>query len=193
MLDHADHVALLRGGVPEREADAPPPVWADLGSGGGAFTLALVDLLGADGPGATIFSVDANSRVLARQQGTMATRFPAATVRYHTGDFTRPLGLPPLDGAVMANSLHFVRDTAKGPTLRLVRDALRPGGRLLLVEYDADRGNPWVPHPMTYGTWERVAAAAGFRNTRLLHRVPSRFLGAIYAALSFAPERDAAV
>ena len=49
-MDHTDHVTLLRGGV-----SAPGGVWADLGSGTGAFTLALSDLLGLSG---TIYSVD---------------------------------------------------------------------------------------------------------------------------------------
>ncbi len=104
---------------------------------------------------------------------------------YVEADFTRPLDLPPLDGVVMANSLHFVR--RKEPVLARVLDALRPGGRLILVEYDADRGNPWVPHPLSYATWERVAAGSGFTSTHLLGRVPSRFLGAIYSALSRRP------
>ena len=82
----------------------------------------------------------------------------------------------------MANSLHFVR--RKGPVLDLVRTALRPGGRLVLVEYDADGGNSWVPHPLSYDTWEKVAAEAGFISTRRLHRVPGRFLNGIYSALS---------
>lgn len=184
-MEHADHVALLRGGAPGREADADMPRWADLGSGGGAFTLALADVLG---PGAEIVSLDADTRALARQREAMTARFPDVAVQYRVADFTRPLDVPPLDGIVMANSLHFVRN--KGATLRHVRDALRPGGRLILVEYDADRGNPWVPHPLSYGTWERLAGEAGFVGTRLLHRVPSRFLGAIYAALSFAPGGD---
>ena len=184
-MEHADHVALLRGGVPEREADASAPVWADLGSGGGAFTLALAELLG---PGATIHSVDADRRALARQRDEMTARFPDTNTQYRVADFTRPLDLPPLNGIVMANSLHFVR--MKGPVLRLVRTTLQPGGRLILVEYDADRGNPWVPHPMTYGTWERVAAGAGFVGTRPLYRRPSRFMDAIYSALSFARRDD---
>ena len=40
-MTHEDHVSLLRGGVP-----GPGGVWADLGSGAGAFTLALADLIG---------------------------------------------------------------------------------------------------------------------------------------------------
>lgn len=171
-MDHADHVALLREGV-------APGLWADLGSGWGAFTLALADLLG---PGAHIHSVDRDGGALRRQRDAMEAGFPSTQVNYLKADFTRPLPLPRLDGIVMANSLHFVRQ--KEPVLGLVGDLLRPGGRLLLVEYDADRGNHWVPYPLSYGTWSELAAACGFRATRRLHRVPSRFFGGIYSALS---------
>jgi ubiquinone/menaquinone biosynthesis C-methylase UbiE len=175
-VEHADHVALIREGV-------VPGVWADLGSGAGAFTLALADLLG---PGARIVSVDRDGGALRRQRQAMTARFPAAAVGYVQADFTRGLDLPsPLTGIVMANSLHFVR--RKEPVLEVVRRALEPGGRLVLVEYDADRGNPWVPHPLSYATWERVAATAGFADTRLLARRPSGYLGALYSALSLRP------
>jgi SAM-dependent methyltransferase len=179
-MDHSDHVDLIRGGV-------VPGVWADLGSGAGAFTLALADLLG---PGARIVSVDRDGGALRRQRQAMEARFPAAGVEYLQADFTRPLGLPPLDGVVMANSLHFVH--RKPPVLALVTGLLRPGGRLVLVEYDTDRGNPWVPHPLAYPTWERVAAENGLVGTRLLARHPSRVLGAIYSALSLRPPPDSA-
>jgi SAM-dependent methyltransferase len=157
-------------------------VWADLGSGGGAFTLALADLLG---PGGVIYSIDRNRRALRHQEQAMRERFPATLLHLIDADFTKPLDLPPLDGVVMANALHFVRD--KQPVLRLISGYLRPGGRLILVEYDADRGNHWVPHPLSYPTWEQVAARAGFVETQLLATVPSRFLGRIYSALSVRP------
>jgi len=85
----------------------------------------------------------------------------------------------------MANSLHFIED--KAAVLALVRGYLKRGGRLLLVEYDSDRGNHWVPHPMSFETWRDVATDAGFLDTRKLATVPSRFLHSIYSALSLAP------
>ncbi len=55
---------------------------------------------------------------------------------------------------------------------------------MILIEYDADRGNRWVPYPLSFPTWEALAHSAGFDRTRFLIAVPSRFLGAIYAAVS---------
>jgi SAM-dependent methyltransferase len=115
----------------------------------------------------------------------MGRRFPNVGLQVVTADFTRPLGLSSLDGVVMANSLHFVRN--KRPVLDYVREMLRPGGSLIVVEYGADRGNPWVPHPFSYPTFEKLAAAAGFEGTRLLHTMPSRFLGSLYSSVTRKP------
>ena len=112
----------------------------------------------------------------------MRARFPATTAHYLAADFTQRLELPPLDGVVMANSLHFQRE--KSPVLQLVRGYLKPGGRLILVEYNVDRGNTWVPYPLSYQTWEALARANGFASTTLLATQPSRWLGEMFAALS---------
>ena len=173
-MDHRDHVGLLREGV-----EGGGLAWADLGSGEGAFTLALADLLG---PAGSIQSIDRDRRALEVQARALQRTFPAVRVTTLVADFTRPLELPQLDGMVMANSLHFERD--KLAVLRLVRGYLRPGGRLILVEYDTDHGNHWVPYPLSFGTWANLAAGAGFRDTRRLASVPSRFLGSIYSAFS---------
>jgi len=175
-MHHQDHVRLIREGI-----NTSGGIWADLGSGSGAFTLALADLLGS---GAQIYAVDTDSRALRAQASLMRTHFPEVQMHYLTADFTRPLSLPLLDGLLMANALHYVRQ--KGPVLDLIRAYLRPGGRLLLIEYNAEWGNPWVPHPLTYPAWEALIQQHGFSQTRLLTTVPSRFLREIYAALSIA-------
>ena len=112
----------------------------------------------------------------------MRSRYPEVSVHYVQSDFGHPLELPPLDGIVMANSVHFTRD--KDPLVRLIRSYLSPAGRLILVEYNVDQGNPWVPYPISYPRWEKLAREAGFGETRLLSAHPSWFLGEIYSALS---------
>jgi SAM-dependent methyltransferase len=174
-MDHRDHVRLIREGVL-----GGGKTWADLGSGEGAFTLALADLLGPTG---SIYTVDRDGRALGVQVRALRDAFPNVSVTPLIADFTMPLELPPLGGIVMANSLHFERD--KLAVLRLVRGHLRPDGRLILVEYNTDHGNPWVPFPLSFRSWATVAAEAGFRETQRLASVPSRFLGSIYSALSF--------
>jgi ubiquinone/menaquinone biosynthesis C-methylase UbiE len=181
-MDHADHVHLLRRGVPDAGG-----VWADLGAGGGAFTLALAELLGSAG---TIYAVDRNGRSLRRLRRRMQNRFPGVALHLREADFTRSLDLPPLDGMVMANALHFAPDGEKAPLLRRLRGYLREGGeeengRFLLVEYDTDRGNRWVPHPLSYETWAELAARCGFAHTERIATRPSSFLGRFYAAMSW--------
>jgi SAM-dependent methyltransferase len=175
-VDHADHVRLIRPAV-----DGHPGTWADVGSGHGAFTLALADLLGPEG---TIVSVDRDAGALAAQRREMSRRYPSARVDYREADFAKPVDLPLLDGIVMANSLHFTRDADKARVIGGLLVHLKPGGRFVLVEYDADAGNHWVPDPVSFSTWRLLAPAAGLTEPRLIGRVPSRFLGAIYAAAS---------
>jgi SAM-dependent methyltransferase len=179
-VDHRDHVALLRPAVD------PGGTWADIGAGEGAFTLALADLLG---PGGRIVAVDRDGRALAMNAAAVASRFPATPLTTLTVDFAsdRPLApdlIEELDGLAAANSLHFLAPDRQVPVVRSLAAHLRPGGRFVVVEYDADRGNPWVPHPFSYRSWEGMASAAGLADTREIGRVRSGFLGAIYAAES---------
>jgi SAM-dependent methyltransferase len=177
-VDHADHVGLLRPAV------EPGGTWADIGAGEGAFTLALADLLG---PGGRIVAVDRDARALRENERVMRVRFPGTDLSVVTADVTGPLDLPELDGLVAANSLHYVPRADQVSVIRGLAGHLVPGGRFVVVEYDVDRGNPWVPHPFSFAAWQRLAAAAGLLETRLIGRVPSRFLDAIYAAESRRP------
>jgi ubiquinone/menaquinone biosynthesis C-methylase UbiE len=157
-------------------------VWADFGSGSGAFTLALAELIGPTGE---IYSIDRDSGALRNQERALLDRFPTrspSSLHFLVADFTRLLDLPQLDGAVMANALHFQRE--KDSVVQLIHRYLRPGGRLILVEYNVDTGNLWVPYPISFEKWERIARRNGFEDTHLLATRPSRFLKEIYSAIS---------
>ena len=174
-VDHQDHVELLRNGV-ERTGGA----WADFGAGTGAFTLALAELIG---PGGEIYAIDKRASALREMERAMHSRFPATKVRCCVADFTRPLDLPLLEGIVMANALHFQRD--QEAVVRTLRSYLRPGGRVLVVEYNIAHGNFAVPHPVPFARWEELARQAGFEHTELLATRPSRFLREIYSAATW--------
>ena len=169
-------MALLRGGVP-----GPGGVWADFGAGRGAFTLALAELLG---PGTELHAIDRDAGALRELARLVAGRFPGVALHTQAADFTRPLAppLPALDGLVMANALHYVPARDQARVVQLVKGSLKPGGRWLMVEYNVDRGNLWVPHPLSYPTWETLARQCGFEHVRLLATRPSGFLKEFYSA-----------
>lgn len=174
-MNHQDHVALLRPGVP-----APGGVWADLGAGSGAFTLALADLVG---PSATVYAVDRDRAALDRLRAAWRSLPAPPRLDSVVADLARPLDLPPLDGVVMANVLHFFRDHVA--VLRRVHHLLKADAPLLLVEYNVDHGNMWVPHPLSFATFAREAMVAGFGDVAWLGARPSRFLREIYSARAF--------
>jgi tRNA A58 N-methylase Trm61 len=174
-MDHTDHVNLLRDGITSGGA------WADFGSGTGAFTLALAELIG---PAGVIHSIERDEYAVRQQQRAMHDRFTDRRVHYHTADFTRPIRdrVPPLDGLVIANALHFYRQPES--IVRTLKTYLKSGGRFVIVEYNVEQGNAAVPYPISFQRWIDLAQAAGFAATRLLATRPSRFLKEIYSAVS---------
>lgn len=173
-MTHLDHVQLIKKAIPKDTG-----IWADLGSGTGAFTLALADLVS---PETKIYSIDKDKSSLETQKTQFEKMFPDANVEFRIQDFTTPLNLPPLDGILMANSLHYVKD--KIPFLKRLKTYLKPKGRLLLIEYNADSGNYWVPYPLSYDTFEKLMHASGFSKPTLLATISSSFLREIYSALA---------
>lgn len=172
-MDHTDHVNLLRGGV------TPGGVWADVGSGTGAFTLALAELIGPTGE---LHSIERDEYAVRQQQRAFHDRFSNRRIHYHIADFTRPIDLPVLNGLVVANALHFYREPL--PIVQALKVHLKPGGRFIVVEYNVEQGNTAVPYPISYERWIDLAKAAGWAQTRLLATRPSRFLKEIYSAVS---------
>jgi trans-aconitate methyltransferase len=151
--------------------------WADLGAGTGTFTRALASLLA---PGAEVYAIDRDPRAVAALATAGARIIPLRA------DFADPrawdaLALPPLDGILLANALHFVADQA--PVLARLAAGLRPGGRLVVVEYEGRPASRWVPYPVSSArlaallpAWMSAPVRAGSR--------PSAFGGTMYAAWS---------
>lgn len=180
-MDHTDHVNLLR------PANLPQGgIWADFGAGSGAFTLALSELVGLK---AEIYAIDKDRNGFEQLERSHRAHFGTSqNIHPVRADFTGTLSLPPLDGIVMANSLHFLKDKEK--VLRHVRSFLKLNGVLLLIEYNVDSGNMWVPHPLSFETYQALARRAGFTEPRLLATHPSRFLHEFYSAVCYRQENE---
>ena len=174
-MEHTDYVNLLR---PANLAQGG--IYADFGAGGGAFTLALRELIGLD---AVIYAVDNDGASLRKLESDHRARFGSSrNLIPLKDDFSLSISLPPLDGIVMANSLHFFKDREK--ILRHARGFLKPNGALLLVEYNVDAGNMWVPYPVSFNACRMLLMRAGFTEPRLLAKRPSSFLQEFYSAVA---------
>jgi len=174
-MTHQERIRLIQPGV-----SSPEGLWADLGSGSGAFTLALAELLR---PPAEIFSIEEEAFRLKEQQQSFHKHFPDFKVHFIQQDFTKGLQLPPLDGILMANALHYISE--KENLVQTIRSHLKNTGCFILVEYHTREVNPWVPYPISFAEWKKLARICGFKEIRLLGKHPSRFQHEIYAACSW--------
>lgn len=160
--------------------------WADLGAGEGLFSRALAELLGKRG---RIIAVERNEAAL-RVLEVRASGAGGAPIDVAAGDFLTLQAIPALagvrlDGAVFANALHFVSDPAAA--LRGLSARLRPGARLVVVEYDRTSANPWVPYPLPPDSLRRVAERAGFERPEVVARRPSTWHREMYCAFTVWP------
>lgn len=168
IMDDREAVELIADAVGEGEG-----VWADVGAGTGTFTRALRSLLR---PGSRIYAIDSDPAAIT------ALKTIGDDVVAVRADFSKSFELPeaPVDGMLFANALHFVPDAAI-VLERLVR-LIKPGGRVVVVEYDRRSANPWVPHPIASKQWPELSAAVGLVNPRITARRQSMYAGELYVA-----------
>jgi ubiquinone/menaquinone biosynthesis C-methylase UbiE len=169
---HKDHVNLIKNA-----SIMPKSIWADFGSGWGAFTLALRDIAGEN---IEIFSIDTDKSSLSEQKVNFENQFPNSNIHFINSDFSNKLELPKLDGILMANSLHYVKDQIS--FLKHIKSYLKPDGKFLIVEYNSDSANTWVPYPVSFVKLKLLCKQARLSTPHLLSETPSTFLDEIYSA-----------
>jgi SAM-dependent methyltransferase len=156
-------------------ASLPSTTWADLGCGDGTFTLALAERLL---PGSIIHAMDRDGAALRK----IPKEHNRVRITTHRGDFASgawPFG--DLDGILMANSLHYVADQAR--FIRACEPRMK-SRRFLIVEYDTDAANRWVPYPVSKTRLTTLFTAAGYSSIEFLGSRPSVFRrAALYGAL----------
>lgn len=153
--------------------------WADVGCGDGIFTRLLLEWLA---PTSKVVAVDRDAGALERLMREVDSSH-INRVQTVVADFTVMHSLAelgPFDGLLFANSLHFVRDPL--PVLRQWVSLLRPGGVLIIIEYNAARGNGAVPHPFRDERCLQLMDDVGLQRAQIVNREPSSFMGEIYTA-----------
>lgn len=170
-MELSEAIALIQYPRQQRET---PETWADLGCGTGLFTRALAQLLPT---GSTVYAVDQDKNALEaipRIPGTHLKKIPADfTADTWEGDH--------LDGILMANALHYVKD--QPAFLQGLRQRMRPTAAFLIVEYDTSIANPWVPYPLSYPALQQLFASQEYPYIQRLGTRPSVYGRALmYAA-----------
>jgi ubiquinone/menaquinone biosynthesis C-methylase UbiE len=145
--------------------------WADLGAGTGTFTKVLAELVG---PSGTVHAVDKDNYALSQ----LTLTNPSIITQQQ--DFTKPLALKNLDGILMANSLHFVRQQEK--VLESLQTYLKSTGKFIIIEYNINRLNPWVPFPVSFERLQQLAARVGLNKPLKVATKPSRYHREMYVA-----------
>jgi ubiquinone/menaquinone biosynthesis C-methylase UbiE len=142
-------------------------LWLDLGCGTGLFTLALARNLQA---GSKIIAIDKDEKALRKIPATVNE----IEIQTLAADFiSETLDVKGVDGILMANSLHYVQE--KKTLLNNLIVSMKTNGMFLIVEYDRQSGNPWVPYPLTIEDAKELFKSIGYIGFHVLNKRPSSF------------------
>lgn len=156
------------------KADAKS-TWADLGCGSGIFTNALATMLP---PQSTIYAIDKNIGAFENLASSAGININLMKLNFEKDN----LPLRNLDGILMANSLHYVKD--KKSFIERIKKHLVDDGSFLIVEYDLEIANPWVPYPVSFLGLKRLFINSGFSSVQKISERPSSFRRAnLYSAM----------
>jgi trans-aconitate methyltransferase len=146
--------------------------WMELGSGKGLFTAALSQVVPS---GSTILAIDKSSPEFGDYAFNAAVEIEQIEL-----DFIKARLPQGFDGVLMANSLHFVEN--KKTFFQSLRHSMSRHATLIIVEYDTNHGNQWVPYPVSFETL-KYEFQADFQKIEKIGHVQSVFQkGGIYSA-----------
>lgn len=161
-------IKLIDKGV---ESKGQSQTWADLGAGSGLFSKALSSLLPDK---SIIYAVDKSYK--------NGQQFIGDIIAVKKDFTAASFEIPVCDGILMGNSLHFVED--KLSFLRRIKTFLQPKGRIIIVEYDTDQPNHWVPWPISCKNLQQFFEKHGLGSLQKLATERSGYQsGGIYSAV----------
>lgn len=165
-------INLIRKGVEKTDV---PQVWCDLGAGSGLFTKALSTLLPAQ---SNIYAVDKDETALQHVEVKEGITLHKTVLNFIHDKLPDVM----LDGAILANAIHYVKD--KSAFLAKLSASLKPDARIILIEYDMDIPNQWVPYPFSFRSASKLVEQSAFKSLEKIGETTSIYQrAAIYAAV----------
>jgi hypothetical protein len=159
-MTSSEAISLIKNAITSNESQ----YWADLGCGNGVFTTALQTQLP---PHSHLIPIDKERQNLPN---------------FVKADFEKDaLSLTGLDGILMANSFHYIKDKTK--LIKKLETYFTVAPTFLIVEYDTTRVNPWVPYPINYQNLQKLFIELGYTQINNLAEAPSSYGGSMYSAL----------
>ena len=133
---------------------------ADIGAGGGFFTIRLARRVGPNG---VVYAVDVQPEMLEAIKRRVS-REGLQNVETVLGTETDPrLPASALDAVLFVDSYQEVEEPDRLPFLRNIGRSLKPGGRFGIVNYKPGRGGPGPDVRIPSAVVEADASAAGLR------------------------------
>lgn len=148
-----------------------PQYWADLGCGSGLFSRALAALLPKQ---SHILCMDKDAQKLATDN---FNEVKLEFIQADFGDYDFEGNI--FNGILMANSLHYIQD--KVCLIERLVTVLTPNGSIVIVEYDTEKANHWVPYPIPYIKLQSLLQRMGTHQLVKLGERQSNFGSMMYA------------
>lgn len=165
-----DAINLIKNAIPTSNQ---PLIWADLGCGSGVFTLALSHLLPK---GSTIYAIDKTFQQLPpKTENGVHIQFIRADIE------KSELAVPLLDGILMANALHYVKNQSQ--TIVKLEKLFTGKKQFILIEYDSSLSNRWVPYPIPFADLKKLFPSDTYECTKIGERSSIYGQGNLYCAL----------
>lgn len=147
----------------------------DLGTGSGHYALAASPVVGEAG---VVYAVDVQEDVLRNLKNEAQTR-GYKNIETVWGDFEKPGGTKlrdhSLDAVIFSNTLHQL--TSKDAALAEIKRILKPGGRLLVVDWAGgyDGMGPHNDHVVSEFVAEELFIGGGFHKVKGFRAGPHHY------------------
>ena len=146
----------------------PGQVLADIGAGSGYYSLRLA----MEHPDSQVIGVDIQPEMLTFLE-KRKKQLDVKNIKTHLGKI-HDIDLPPesIDAALMVDAYHEFSHPYE--MIKSIYDAMRPGGRIYLLEYRAEDPNvPIKPlHKMTQAQAKKEMAFVGFEWEKTMDQLP---------------------